>query len=176
MALQNTDLFILERAGVQYKMTANEIADFVGAVNDSTASNIVGRDALTNVKIGDRVFVTDASADPSVDSGWAVYRVQSITPNVFEKIQEQESMDLTIVANTNLGYTAAPASGTITNDNGTTATIPLADSTNSGLMSPAAFDDIHPLATSGLTAASNPVNITASQEITFSITQLTDLP
>lgn len=172
MALENTDLFIVERSGVQYQMTANQIADFVGAVRDFTEADIAGRDALSDVKAGDRVFVTDATADASVDSGWAVYRYDG---SAYEKIQEQESMDLTISAATNLGYTASPASGTITSDTGTNAVIPLADGTNAGLMSPTAFNAIHDPVTTGLTAASNPINATG-QELTFGITQLTPLP
>ena len=38
---------------------------------------------------------------------------------------------------TNLGYTVGPTNGIITNSNGTTATIPLADTTNAGLLAPA---------------------------------------
>ena len=187
MALQNIDLFIVERAGVQYKMTADQIAEFVGAVKDFTAANIADRDAGTLIpagippKAGDRIFVTDASGDNTpgaeVDAGWAVYRVVSVGPNVYEKIQEQESMDLVISASTNLAYTAGPASGTVTSDNGTNAIIPLVDGTNAGLASPQMFNDSHVPAVTGLTAASNPINIVpASQELTFGITQLTDLP
>lgn len=179
MALQNADLFIVERAGVQYKMTADQIADFVGAVRDETVADIAARDALTNadIKPGDRVFVTDASADANVDSGWAIYRVVSTGPNVFEKIQEQESMDVVIDNTTNLGYTASAASGTITSDTGTDAIIPLVDGTNAGLASPQMFNDSHVPAVTGLTAASNPINIVAAtQELTFGITQLTALP
>lgn len=178
MALQSTDLFIVERAGVQYQMTADQIADFVGAVRDFTAADITARDALTGLNVGDRVFVTDATADAEVDSGWAVYRVQSTGPNVFEKIQEQESMDLVVTGGTtNLGYTASAASGTITNDNGDNAVIPLADGTNAGLMSPAAFNAVHPAASAGLTAQSNPVVVNGgNQQVTFNITQLTALP
>ncbi len=177
MALQSTDLFIVERAGVQYNMTADQIADFVGAVNDVTAADIPARDALTGLRVGDRVFVTDATADVSVDTGWAVYRVQSIAPIVYEKIQEQESMDLSISVSTNLGYTPGAASGVVTNDNGTGATIPLADGTNAGLASPQMFTNSHPAASSGLTSASNPINIVgATQVATFNITQLTALP
>ena len=38
---------------------------------------------------------------------------------------------------TNLAYTASPTGGTVTSDTGTDATIPLADATNAGLMTPA---------------------------------------
>lgn len=40
---------------------------------------------------------------------------------------------------TNLGYTASPTNGTVTSDTGTDATIPLADSTNAGLLKPDKF-------------------------------------
>lgn len=174
MALQNTDLFIVERAGVQYKMTAEQIADFVGAVRDYTVADIAARNALTGLNEGDRVFVTDASADATVDAGWAVYRFNGTN---YEKIQEQESMDLVIQASTNLGITQTGASITITNDTGTDAVIPLADGTNAGLMSPTQFNNQHVPVVMGLTTASNPLNIVpATQELTFGITQLTALP
>ena len=122
MALQNSDLFIVERAGERYNMTADQIADFVGAVRDFTAPDLAGRDALTDPFVGDRIFVTDASADPDVDAGWAIYRLQSVGPNVYEKVQEQESMDVLI--SVDLGYTAGATSGTITNTAGASAVIP----------------------------------------------------
>lgn len=42
----------------------------------------------------------------------------------------------------NLGYTPSPDDGTITNDNGDDATIPLADATNAGLLKPADFSKL----------------------------------
>jgi len=39
--------------------------------------------------------------------------------------------------NTNLGYTPSPTNGIVTSDTGTDATIPLADATNAGLLTPA---------------------------------------
>lgn len=176
MALINSDLFIVERAGVQYKMTADAIADFVGAVRDYTTATIATRDALTGLNVGDRVFVTDASSDATVTSGWAVYRVQSVGPIVYAKIQEQESMDLVISASTNLTYSAGAASGTVNSDTGTNAIIPLADGTNAGLMPPAMFTNSHEAATSGLTAGTNPINVSGTQVLTLGITQLTALP
>jgi len=177
MALQNTDLFIVERSGVQYQMTANQIADFVGAVRDYTVADISARDALTGLSVGDRVFVTDASSEADVDTGWAIYRLASTSPDVYEKIQEQESMDITVSAATNLGTTITAASITVTNDTGTDAVIPLADGTNAGLMPPAAFTAIHDPASAGLTAGTNPVVVNGgTQEVTFNITQLDALP
>lgn len=43
---------------------------------------------------------------------------------------------------TNLGYSASPIDGTVTSDSGSDATIPLADSTNAGLLSPSEKSDI----------------------------------
>lgn len=176
MSLSNSDLFMVERSGVQYKMTAETIADFVGAVRDFTAADIAARDAITGLTVGDRVFVTDASSDATVVSSWAVYRVQSVGPVVFEKIQEQESMDLVISATTDLAYTSGAASGIVTSSTGTNATIPLADGTNAGLMSPVMFTNSHEAATSGLTAGTNPINVSGTQVLTLGITQLTALP
>lgn len=180
--LVSTDLFLVERAGVQYKMTAEQIATFVGAVKDLTATSYANLLAGTFVggavaKAGDRVFVADATGDTTVASGWAIYRVTSIEPIVVTKIQEQESMDLVINTVTNLGYTPSAASGTITNDKGDDAIIPLVDATNAGLASPSMFTNEHVKAVAGLTAAANPINVNATtQAITFGITQLTALP
>jgi len=43
---------------------------------------------------------------------------------------------------TNLGYTPSPTDGTVTSDSGSDATIPLADNTNAGLLSPSEKSDI----------------------------------
>jgi len=176
MALQNADLFVVERSGTQFKMTADEIADFVGAVRDFTAADITARDALTNLAVGDRVFVTDASSEADVDSGWAIYRLASTGPDVFEKIQEQESMDVTVVANVDLAYTPAPGQGTVTNSAGTNAVIPSVDGTNAGLATPSMFTNNHAAASAALTAGTNPVTVDGSQQVGFDIAQLDALP
>lgn len=183
MALQATDLFIVERSGVQYQMTSAQIADFVGAVRDLTATSYSNMLAGTFVggdsaKAGDRVFIADASGDPDVDAGYAGYRVNSISPIDVTKIYEQESMDVVVTGGTtNLSVTRNASSVVIENDNGDNATIPLADGTNAGLMPPAAFSNSHSPSSSGLTAATNPVVVNASsQEVTFNITQLDPLP
>lgn len=175
MALQETDLFIVERSGTRYQMTADQIATFVGAIQDYTAADIAARDALTSLNVGDRVFVVDASADATVGSGWAVYRVGSTGPITYDKVQEQESLDVT-VSGSNLGYTAAPGQGTVTNSGGSNAVIPLADGTNAGLASPAMFTNSHVAASAALTAGTNPVTVNGSQEIGFNIGQLDSLP
>ena len=161
-------------------MTAAEVAEFVGAPADFTAADIAARDDLDNtetLKVGDRVFVTDATSEPDVNLGWAVYRVQSIGPATFIKISEQESLDVSITAGTNLSYTAAPNGGTVVNDGGDNAVLPLVDATNAGLASPAMLANSHPAAAAGLTASVNPININpTTQQATFAINQLDPLP
>lgn len=177
MPLTQTDLFIVERGGVQYQMTADQIANFVGAVRDYTVADITARDALTGVNVGDRVFVTDASSEADVDSGWAVYRVQSTGPNTFAKIQEQEGLDVIAAGGTNLAYTPAPTQGTVTSSTGNDAVIPAVTGTNAGLATPQMLTDSHaPASTSG-TTATNPITIVPStQVLSFSLGSLTALP
>lgn len=172
MALATTDLFQVERSGVQYQMTADQIADFVGAVRDFDAADITARDALTGLVTGDRVFVLDASADATVDAGWAVYRYNA--SSAFDKIQEQESMDVVVTAN--LGYTASPTDGTVTNPLGTDATLPVVDGTNAGLATPQMFTDSHVAVTTTGTATTNPITVDGSQGLGFSIANLDPLP
>ena len=50
---------------------------------------------------------------------------------------------------TNLNYTPSATNGTVTSDTGTDATLPLADSTNSGLLKPADFDKFSHLTIAG---------------------------
>lgn len=179
MPLQNTDLFIVERGGVQYKMTAEQIADFVGAVRDLTAGSYADMLAGTftggeTAKVGDKVFLADASGDPTVDAGYAGYRVDSISPIAVTKLYEQESMDFTIVS-TDLNYVPSASGGSVTNSNGTGFTIPDVSSTNAGLATPALLAASHAAVTVGLTVTTNPINV-SGQELTFGIDQLLDLP
>jgi len=175
MAVQNTDLLLIERGGVQYQLTTSELADFLGLSSDKDATDIADRDALTELRAGDRVFVADASGDATVDSGWALYRV--LDDLSFFKIQEQESMDMVIVSASNLGYTPSPTGGTITNDNGTGATIPVVNATDAGLATPAMLQNTHLAASADGTVATNPVVVeSATQKVSFSIANLNALP
>jgi len=116
----------------------NEIKTLVDALGttEHTAADITSRDALVWLVAGDKVFVTDASADATVTAGWAIYRVQSTWPNVFLKMAEQESLDVTIVANLSAGVNDA-TSYEIAIDTGTNVIIPVATTTLAGLMSAA---------------------------------------
>ena len=142
MPLLGTDLFIVERGGVQKSMNASELQTFLGKNANYTTATIATRNAGTFTPtspaplVRDTVLVTDASADPTVTSGWAIYLITGVSPYTYQKIQEQESMDVTITT-ANLGYTPSPTNGTVTNSGGTPAVLPLATSTNAGLMSPA---------------------------------------
>ena len=96
--------------------------------------NLVLGDVLVKGYI-DRVMVDDATADATVSAGWALY--QWIASNSWRKIAEQESIDVSISAATNLSFTAAPTQGTVVSDTGNDATLPAVDGTNAGLMLPA---------------------------------------
>lgn len=175
MALQDTDLLLVERGGVKYHMTADQIADFVGAVNDFSVADIAARDAITDVKVGDRIFVADASADADVASGWAIFRVGGVGPLTFNKVQEQESLDVVVVVD--LGYTPSASSGLVTSSAGTSATIPAVDGTNAGLATPAMFTNSHVPALAALTPTTNPITVDATtQAVDLNIGQLLALP
>ena len=62
------------------------------ATNCTIVATIAERDALTSVKVADRVLVKDATGDTSVTSGWAEY-VYDENSQWF-KMSEGESMDL----------------------------------------------------------------------------------
>lgn len=169
MALAATDLFIVERGGVEYKMDADQLKAFLQA--NFIAADITARDALT-LDAGDEVYVVDASADATVTTGGAKYIWDGAA---FLKIAEDESFDVTI-APTNLGYTPSPTNGLVTSSTGTDATIPVVDATNAGLATPAMLANSHVAASAALTATTNPITVDAGQAVGFSISQLAALP
>lgn len=74
--------------------TLNKLYDLIqGSYNvQKTYADITARDADTgNVVTGEHVFVTDASADSDVTSGWAIYRWSG---SVYSMIQEQEGLNI----------------------------------------------------------------------------------
>lgn len=192
MALQGSDYFLINRAGVHYKLLASDILAYISGNIGSTefdVANITARNALTGLTTGDRVFVADATGDATVSAGWAIYAWRG---SAFTKIAEQEGLDVT-VAGTNLTYTAAPTNGTVVSNTGNDATLPLADATNAGLLAPAQFTKLgfltvtgntdldairaasHAAATAQGTATTNPVTLTG-QAIGFSISNLASAP
>jgi hypothetical protein len=140
---------------------------------------------------GDRVMVDDASADATVTAGWALY--QWISAGTWRKIAEQESIDVSVAANTNLSYVASATQGVVNSDTGNDATIPAANSTNAGLMVPAQFNQLgfltvtastnldtlrnasHAAVTVAGSSATNPITL-SGQELSFSIASLTAAP
>jgi len=140
MALGGTD-YMLVQQGVTLKKTT--LSDMVTYMQDQlgtveyTAADITARDAtsLTNtLSVGDRVFVTNASGDSTVSSGWAIYRWDGSS---YTKIAEQEGLD--VGTTTNLGYTSSATQGTVTSSTGSDATLPAATASIAGLLLPAGF-------------------------------------
>jgi hypothetical protein len=192
MALQGSDYFLINRAGVHYKLLASDVLAYISGNIGSTeydVATIAARNALTGLSTGDRVFVADATGDATVTAGWAIYAWRG---SAFTKIAEQEALDVT-VAGTNLSYTAAPTNGTVVSNTGNDATLPLGDATNAGLLAPAQFAKLafltvtastdldairtasHAAATTQGTATTNPVTLTG-QAIGFSISNLASAP
>lgn len=171
MALQNTDLFLVVRGGVNYKMSADQIKQFLGT--NFIAANIVDRDALIpSLSIGDEVYVVDATGDPTITVGGAKYVWDGTS---FLKVAEDESFDVTI-APTNLGYTSSPSQGLVTSSTGTDAILPLVDGTNAGLASPQMFVNSHVPVTTAGTTQTNPINVDANQVLSFNVDALLALP
>ena len=76
-------------------------ASIAGKNETYVVADMTARAALTNLKVGDRAWVIDASADSTVASGAAYYLVQSITTGenptpTWVKVAEAESMDVTV--------------------------------------------------------------------------------
>jgi len=149
------DGFLLRSGGAGAYTTQAEIAH----------SNITGGTAATNVQYlsGDGTWTTPAGAGDvnqfafsniTVAAGTGTASggpVAADTTTDTLNLVAGNNITLTAVAGTdtitidsaggagttNLAYTAAPTTGTVTSSTGTDATIPLADGTNAGLMTPA---------------------------------------
>ena len=194
MPVQGSDLFPISRGGVLYRAPLSDVLSYIQSnvgTSEYRVADIPARNALTNLSAGDRVMVDNATGDATVSTGWALY--QWLAANTWRKIAEQESLDITVSAATNLAYVASPTQGTVTSDTGNDATIPLANGTNAGLMTPAQFNQLgfitvtantnldnirnasHAAVTTAGTAATNPIVVTG-QELSFSIANLTQAP
>ena len=193
MAVQGSDYFIIERGGAVYHVLASDILAYVQSLigtSEYDVPNIAARNALTNLSIGDRVYVVDATGDSTVNSGWAIYTYRG--SNSWTKVAEQEGLDVQ-VGGTDLTYVATPTGGQINSSTGADATLPAANATNAGLMVPAQFTklgyiavgsavDLNNLATASHAAATlagntntNPLTL-SGQVLGFSISQLTAAP
>lgn len=192
MAVQGSDSFMISRGGTLYKALASEILSYVESqigTSEFDVADITARNALSNLSVGDRVFVVDATADATVDSGWAIYVWRGAA---WTKMAEQEGLDV-VAGGTNLGYSAGTSNGVVASSTGTDATIPLADGTNAGLISAAektkvghltvtAATDLdamrtasHAAVTLSGSASTNPLTL-SGQTLGFSIANLTSAP
>ena len=194
MALSGSDNLAVDRGGTLYRILGSDILSYVQANIGSTehqVADIAARDALaSNLTVGDRVYVLDATGDATVDTGWAIYTYMN--PG-FTKIAEEEGLDVSGGGTTNLNYTAAPTNGTVTSSTGTNATLTAADGTNAGLLVPAQFSKLanitvsgavnldtlntasHAAVTTAGSANNNPITV-AGQELDFSIANLSAAP
>ena len=62
----------------------------------AAATDIADRDTKkSTLKDQQNIYVTDASGDATVNSGWAIYKFLE-TPDTFIKVMEQESLDINL--------------------------------------------------------------------------------
>ncbi len=95
LLLETTAAQVTMSDGVSVETRVNTLERALAA-NTTTrfADTIADRDALTGMIPGDRVFVTDATGDPTVRTGSATY-IWLPTLN-WRKLNEDESMDLVL--------------------------------------------------------------------------------
>lgn len=193
MAVQGSDLFVISRAGTLYKTLGSDILAYIQAnvgTSEYEVANIAARNALPNISVGDRVFVTDATTDATVSSGWAIYVYRGASS--WTKVAEQEGLDV-VVGGADLSYTSGASNGIVVSSSGADATLPAASGSIAGLMLPAQFNKLgflavtastdldairgasHAAATTSGSASTNPVTI-SGQAIGFSIANLATAP
>lgn len=193
MAFQGSDNVAISRAGTLYKVAGSDVLAYIQAnigTSEYEVATIAARNALTNLSVGDRIFVNDATGDATVGSGWAIYVYRSL--GVYTKVAEQEGLDV-VVGAANLTYTAGATNGIVVSSTGTDATLPAATATDAGLMLPAQFSKLlniaitqavdldaveaasHAAVTTAGTAATNPI-VVAGQALNFSIANLATAP
>jgi len=102
------------------KIPAEYLAGLGSLSTDLEFDDIAERDAhaTTDLVSGNTCFVTDATADSTVLTGWAIYRWSG---SAWMKIMEQESMDVVVSNNWN-DITGKPASTPSEIDGAVTAT------------------------------------------------------
>jgi len=188
MALGLNDVIAVSSAGVNKKATVMDLVNFLTGQIGTTehkAADIAARNALSNMSIGDRVEVADATGDPTVDSGWALY---SYTGAGWKKVAEEEGLDV-VIGHSDLAVSPSPNAVVITNTNGADATLTGATETTAGLLTAEKFttldfitatqdvnlDDLvtkshDPVTTAGA-ANNNPIQVNG-QELSFNIDAL----
>jgi hypothetical protein len=194
VAVISTDVFAISRAGALYRAPLSDVLAYIQAntgTSEYRVATIAARNALTNLSVGDRVMVDDATGDATVTVGWALY--MWLAASTWRKIAEQEGMDVSFSVATNLSYIAAAGQGTVASDTGTDAVIPAVTISNAGLMLPTdkvktdhltvtaatnldlIRDNSHAPVTATGTPATNPIEV-VGQTLTFNIAALASAP
>lgn len=192
MALQGSDVFMIDRAGTNYKLPGSAILAYIQAnvgTSEYEVATIAARNALSGVSVGDRVFVVDATGDATVSSGWAIYVWRGAA---YTKVAEQEGLDV-VVGGTDLSIVTGASSININSSTGADVTIGAATASLAGLMLPAQFTKLanitvtqavdldaletasHAAVTAAGSATTNPITVTG-QVLGFSIANLTTAP
>lgn len=110
-----------------------DLIDGMGTIH--SAPDIAGRDALATAGTVDNLDVVHVADDG--DSKWARYQnLGTSAAPAWTKISDEDALSAGLGA-TNIGYTASPTQGVVTNTSGSDGTIPAADATNAGLLLPA---------------------------------------
>lgn len=133
-------------SGIQFLVSGDSSIEVTGT---TTSKNIQVSSALQTLinsalqsgdsistLINDAGYITLADVPTFNPSDYDLSDFTNSSPDPFVKQSELTS------GVTNLGYTASPTNGVITSDTGSDATIPLADNTNAGLLSPAEKSEI----------------------------------
>lgn len=117
-------------------------------IDDNTNSGVDGSSYLSSLRTGDNIYIQqedDAgsyllatlTADITDNTGWFTLDVSIDDSTILILDNKSIHVEFFFGGLTNLAYTVSPTDGTITNDSGTNAIIPLADGTNAGLITPA---------------------------------------
>ena len=169
-----TDKIIIKSGSTTGTKTPDELYAYFltkGIRPETSVLTVPALLALTGVLADQSFFVQDATGDPTVTAGWALYRSTVSNPSSISqyiKIAEQEALDVQVVVD--LGYTPSATDGVVTSNLGQNATLPLATASNAGLLSPA------DKAKSDLITATSAVNLdTVSSGSTANATAIASL-
>jgi len=95
---EDPDILTIVQAGVNKNITKQVLLNGINLhlAADKGYPDIPERDAdKANITNGENVFVQDASDDPTVNAGWAIYRYDK-TNDIFYKLAEQEGIDFSL--------------------------------------------------------------------------------
>ena len=122
--------------GVAKRPTAEQMEYGELAVNYNTNDPVIFLKDSNN-----EIISIEINKIGTIDSGTTPPGIDNNTGDLFFDVSHNQLLfwngSSWVPLNTNLGYTAAPTKGTVTNTSGNDADIPLADGVNAGLMTPA---------------------------------------